>query len=113
MKHGFLIPPINFFLTKTAEKDKSNLFLHFRYKGKKLVFHVGITVNPENWNSKKERLIHDQAFNDHEPYTVNGILDRLETICREAYKKEKHNGIPECTALKSYLSGFMQTITAN
>lgn len=99
---------VNFYLKK-AEKSsgKSLIYLQFKYNGNKLLYSFGQTINPKNWNDKKQRVKSNTQTTADKQYLLNDLLDNLKKECENAYNKEIKNGIPQPQVLKKYLVSFI------
>jgi integrase len=103
---------VNFYLKKAeAKTGKSLIYLQFRYKGQKLVFAFGETIDPGNWNYNKQRVKGNTATTGDGKHYLNDLLDNLEKECKSAYNKEIKNGIPLPRTLKKYLQDFLNQNT--
>lgn len=99
---------VNFYLKK-AEKasGRSLIYLQFKFNGKKLVYSFGQTVNPGDWNAKKQRVKSNRQTTEDGKFSLNDLLDNLVKVCSQAYNAEIKNGIPLPTTLKRHLDNFI------
>ncbi len=100
---------VNFYLKK-AEKStgKSLIYLKFKYNGSYVfVFAFGQSINKKDWNAKKQRVKSNNQTTADGQYSLNDLLDSLETECEKAYRTELKDGVPPPGVLKSYLVAFL------
>lgn len=101
---------VNFYLKKPegSGKDKRSLiYLQFKYRGNKLVFSFGQTIQPKNWNANKQRVKNNKTTTSDGRHLLNDLLDSLVKICERSYNAELKNGIPALVTLKQYLTDFI------
>lgn len=103
---------VNFYLKK-AEKSTglSLIYLQFKYKGNKLVFSFGQSIDPKNWNDNKQRVKSNKQTTADGDHSLNDLLGNLKEVCEKAYKDELKNGTPTTDTLKSYLIRFINQNT--
>ena len=102
------MPEVNFYLKKVnSATGKSLLYLQMKYHKKRLVFCFNETVDPNNWNKKKQRVKSNSSLTSDGTHLVNDLLDNLQSVCISAYNKEKGQGIPLPSTLKKSLIAFM------
>lgn len=91
---------ISFYLKKPEPVGrKSLIFLQWKYRGQRLVFSTGETINPKTWNYKTQRI---KGENE-----INSLLDSLKLQCKLNYDTEIKNGIPTPEMLRTNLDLFM------
>ena len=100
---------VNFYLKKAEETTGTSLiYLKFKYNGLYvLVFTFGQKINPKDWNSKKQRVKSNNQTTADGQYSLNNLLDNLQSETERAYRTELKNGIPQPNTLKRYLVAFL------
>lgn len=99
---------INFYLKKAEESTgRSLIYLQFKYRGKKLVYSFGQTIDKKNWNANKQRVKNNRQTSGEGDHILNDLLDGLEEICETSYKAELKNGVPTADKLRGYLTAFV------
>jgi len=99
---------VNFYLKKpNPSTGKSLIYLQYKYHKKRLVFTFRETIEPSNWNSKKQRVKSNSLTTNDGTYLVNDLLDNLHTVCINTYQKEKINGVPLPSTIKKALVDFL------
>jgi len=100
---------VNFYLKKPeAATKRSLIYLKYKYNGKVLVFTFGQTIDPKNWDSKKQRVKSNKETTADGQYALNELLDVLKQTLTKAYNQELKNGIPEPATLKLKLIQFLK-----
>lgn len=103
---------INFYLKKAEESTGHSLiYLQFKYKGNKLVFSFGQSVDPKNWNASKQRVKSNKQTTADGDHSLNDLLNNLKEVCEKAYKEELKNGVPTTATLKKHLVRFINQNT--
>jgi integrase len=99
---------VNFYLKK-AEKTtgRSLIYLQYKYKGLKLTYTFGETIDPNNWNKKKQRVKSNTETTADGQHSLNDLLDNLVKVTQKAYNSEIKNGTPLPGTLKKYLDDFI------
>jgi integrase len=98
----------NFYLKKAEESTGLSLiYLQFKYKGNRLVFSFGQSVDPNNWNANKQRVKNNKQTTADGDHNLNDLLHNLKEVCEKAYKDELKTGIPTPKKLREYLIRFM------
>lgn len=97
---------VNYYLKKPV-KGKSLIFLQFKYHGNVLKFSFKQTIEPINWNKKKQRLKANSSLTSDGKHLVNDLLDELANVVKRAYNAEIKNGIPTPDFLKQRLRDFL------
>lgn len=104
---------VNFYLKKAPPKTKENphpkslIFLQFKYNGLRFVYSFDQTIDPGNWNSKKQRVKSNSQTTKDGQHSLNDLMDSLEEILLFTYRKELKNGIPSKSRLKEALDNFI------
>jgi integrase len=100
---------ISYYLKKAEETTgKSLIFLRFPYKGKNLVYSFGESINPKDWNKKKQRVKSNTQTTGDGKYLLNNFLYELSKECEKAYNAELEKGrVPEPSVLKEYLNNWI------
>lgn len=111
------MPTVNFYLKKPEplkegvrprrKPGTSLIRLHFIYDGKKFVYTFGQTINPNDWNSSKQRVKSNKQTVASGDHSLNETLDDLKKVCERTYKEELRNGIPDPARLKEALDTFL------
>lgn len=99
------MPAVNFYLKKPDESGLSLIYLQFKFQTKKVVFSFGTSIDPKDWNKKKQRAKSDKLTSGQGQY-INDTLNDLERVCLEAYRKQLINGSREPLAIKQALSDY-------
>lgn len=103
-----LMGNVKFYLKDEKTKDKTPIYLLFQYKGNKLKYYFGESIEPKNWTSqKKYRVKSNKATTADGKLYLNDLLDNLEKECIAAYNKEIKNGTPLPATIKKYLDAFV------
>ena len=101
------MPEVNFYLKKPAEKkDKSLIYLQFKYSGEKFVYAFGEKVHKKDWNENKQRVKSNTATTADGKHSINELLNNLERVCSKAYSENLANGAPPKSILKKALNDF-------
>ncbi len=100
---------VNFYL-KAAEKKtgRSLIYLKYKYNGRVLVYSFGQTIDPQNWNSAKQRAKLNTATTGDGKHKLNDLLHTLQNVCLGAYNEELKTGIPATGQLKAHLDAFIE-----
>ena len=87
---------VNFYLKKAEESTGFSLiYLQYKYSGHRLVYTFNHTINPKDWDSKKQRVKANKRTTTADgKYLLNDLLDNLEEVLLKAYNTELKNGIP-------------------
>lgn len=94
------IPKPRFNLKNPKSKSETLIFLVYRYRGKKLLYSTGLTVNPFDWDFKVQRPIEQEGRLDLS--AIRTELDNLSSYCKSIYFKTDYGGI-SVTAFKDEL----------
>lgn len=108
---------VNFYLKK-AEKStgKSLIYLKFKYSGNVFVYTFDQTIDPgpkdkkgdyKNWSIRKQRVKSNQVTTKDGQHSLNDLLDNLEGVLLETFRKELKNGLPAKATLKQALDNFI------
>lgn len=101
------MPTVNFYLKKPVdEKEKSLIYLQFKYSGEKFVYAFGEKIHKKDWNEKKQRVKSNTATTADGKHSVNDLLTNLENVCIKAYNDNLKNGVPPKGILKTALNAF-------
>lgn len=99
---------INFYLKKPEKvSGKSLVFLQWKFHGMRLVFSIGESIDPKQWNNLKQRIKGNKETTKDGKHLINDLLTNLETVLTNAYNNEIKNGIPTPTILKKHLEKFL------
>lgn len=98
---------VNFYLKPPDSEGLCLIYLQFWVKDQKLHFSFGERIKPSAWSAKKQRGKQVNALASDGQHALNDLLDNLQQVLTDAYKREKANGIPTVAKLKSYLVDFM------
>lgn len=99
--------------TTSNKKRKCSIFLDFAYERNRLFYSFGQSINPNDWNSNKERVKKNDATTSDGKHSLNDLLDNLEKLCEKSYNEELKNGIPGSETLKRYLDDFIHHNTGS
>lgn len=102
---------VNFYLKPVDKNGYSLIYLQFWVKDKKLHYSFGEKIKPAKWSKKKQRGKNVDDLTSDGQHLLNNLLDNLRDVLIDGYKKEKVNGIPTISKLKSYLQNFMNKNT--
>ncbi len=100
-------PQVHFRLKPPDEQNKSLIYLQFLYNKHRLFYSFGQRINSKNWNAGKQRVKSNNETTADGKFSLNDLLNNLETICTKAYNTELKNGIPPPTILKKHLDDFI------
>jgi integrase len=113
------MPEVNFYLKKAPEKTKENphpkslIYLQFKYRGNRLVFSFGESIEPKYWNPEKQRVKSNRITTKSGEYSLNETMDKLSEVLLHAYRTELVNGVPSTDKLKRYLVNFLNQNTSD
>lgn len=96
---------VNFYLKKPTN-GKSLIFLQFKYHRNTLRFSTKQTVEPSNWNKKKQRVKILSSLTADGKYLVNDLLDEMTRVVKRSYNEALKTGIPATGYLKEKLTDF-------
>lgn len=100
---------VNFYLREASEKTGRALIqLQFKYKGQRLRYSWGDSIEPEKWNPKKQRVKSSRITSEFGEHSLNDLMDNLERVVLQTYQAEKaKSGIPAVATIKKALDDFM------
>jgi integrase len=109
------MPTVNFYLkkpapTKNTDSKKSLarlVYLQMRYQGEKFVYSCGFSVEPKNWDAKKQQVKTRSATDASGQIHYNSKLTKLHDGCLKAYNVAKAAGTLNNETLKKYVRRFM------
>lgn len=113
------MPTINFYLKKPdTQKSKSGkkeegkkatslVYLQMRYHGEKFVYSCKFSVDPKDWDEKKQLVKTKSATEANGMIHLNTRLKEMKDILSQAYNIESANGVPSNSQLKPYLDAYM------
>jgi site-specific recombinase XerD len=101
------MPNVNFYLKAADGSGNSLIILQMKYRGQRLVYSTGETVDASNWNEKKQKLRSNSQTTKDGEHSINDLLVSLESVLTKAYNNEIKSGIPSPDTLKKYLKDFM------
>ena len=91
---------INFYLKEKNTDSETNILISFHYNNNRLLYHTGIKIKPNQWNSKKQ-FIFAGVKNTTK---LNNRLKLLKNLIETEYDNQISKGvIPEKEYLKSFL----------
>jgi integrase len=101
---------VNFYLKDKNAKGKTLIFLNFNYNNKRVKISTGISINPKNWNEKKQRVKELIELADY--FEQNQKLVKLKNCMESVYSKfEKEGCFPEPDILrKEFLNSLDRPI---
>jgi integrase len=98
---------VNYYLKKPQnKKNKSLIYLQFKYAGEKFVYSFGQKIHATNWNGKKQRAKNNKETTADGEHSINDLLDNLEKVCMKTYNDHLKNGYPPKKTLKDALDAF-------
>src|SRR5687768_12128792 len=101
------MPTVNFYLKDPNITGSRLVYLQLRYHGQKFVYSCKFSVDPKNWDDKKQ-LVKSKSQTDTSGLVhLNTRLKEMKEICEHAYNVESAKGIPTKTQLKPYLDAYM------
>lgn len=89
------------------KNDVTLIYLFYRYKGNRVKFSTGETINPDNWSSDRQRAKKNTATTANGKYGLNSFLDKLRDKCEEIYNQELSKGVPDTEVIKNGLREFI------
>ncbi len=98
---------VNFYLKPADQDGKCLIFLQFKFNKQRLVYSFGERIRKSEWSIKKQRGKIVGTLTSDGEHSLNDLLQNLDDLLTDAYKKEKVNGIPTSSKLKEYLDEFM------
>lgn len=106
-------PQVNFRLKKPGKDGLSNIVLDFAYQTRRLRYEFGQSINPNDWNSNKQRVKNKQTTTSDGKFALNDMLDNLEHTCLRAYSEGLKNGIPDQSILRTALNNLIDKNQGN
>lgn len=91
---------VNYYLKKPV-KGKSLIFMQFKYHGNILKFSLKQTVEPSNWNKRKQRLKTNSSFTSNGKHLVNDFIFQLTRSAKRIVARIIR--LPDRLARKIYL----------
>jgi site-specific recombinase XerD len=85
------MPQATFVLKEPTSKEKTLIYLLFRFNGSKLKYSTGQKIYPKLWNPEKQRAKELRTSKEHE--SINMLLDDLEAGVNNAHRKMLLEGI--------------------
>lgn len=104
---------VNYYLKKAESHGKSLIYLQFKYAGQRFKYSFGQSIDPDNWNKKKQRVKSNRETTSDGQHSLNELLDNLEEVLLNTYHSELKNGIPAKAVLKEALDTFQNQNKAN
>lgn len=102
------MPNVNFYLRKpNPATGNSLIYLQFKYRNKRLVYTFNETIEPDNWNKKKQRVKISGTTTSDGSHHLNDLLDNLEKVCAHTYHKALASGVPTPDEIRNSLNEFM------
>ncbi|HTA62783.1 MAG TPA: Arm DNA-binding domain-containing protein, partial [Bacteroidia bacterium] len=74
-----------FVLKQPKSKDKTLIYLLFRYQGQKLKYSTKQKVLPKFWNPENQRVRETKNFNQYAEF--NALLQKIEDKVYDCYRK--------------------------
>jgi integrase len=102
------MPNVNFYLNKPEQNGLALIYLQMKYGGQRFKYSFGQSINPANWDSKKQRVKSNKATTQDGQHSLNDLLDNLETLTLQTYRTNIAQGIPEKKILKAALDEFLK-----
>lgn len=101
------MPTVHFYLKKPEPSGLSLIYLQFKYSGQRVIFSFNQQIKPKDWNDKKQRVKTNAKTAASGDEYINDLLDSLERICLNAYKKQIGTGRPNPAIIEQALSDFV------
>lgn len=101
------MPNVHFYLKKPEPSGLSLIYLQFKYSGQRVIFSFNQQIEPKQWNEKKQRVKTNAKTAASGDDYINDLLDSLERVCLNAYKKQVGTGRPNPTIIEQALSDFV------
>ncbi len=99
---------INYYLKKAEPvSGKSLIFLQWKYRGMRLIFSTGESIDPKHWNRKKQVVRNNELTTANGNFFINDLLRALASKCEQAYTTELKNGIPTPGILRKHLRTYL------
>jgi integrase len=99
---------VNFYLKAPEPKSgQSLIFLQSKYSNTRFTYSFGQSINPSNWNKKKQRVKNNHQTTLDGKYMLNELLDNLESEFQKSFNSQLANGIPSKEVLKAALDRYM------
>jgi integrase len=100
---------INFYLKKPEPvSGKSLIFLQWKYRGKRLIFSTGESIDPGQWNKKKQQVKNTRQSTVNKKFNLNNMLVVLKNELEGCYNSEIGNGIiPTPETLRKHLKAYL------
>lgn len=89
------------------DNARSLIYLQFKYSGQRIVFSFNQQINPNQWNENKQRVKSNAKSAASGDEYINDLLDSLERVCLNAYKKQISAGRPNPAVIQQALSDFV------
>jgi site-specific recombinase XerD len=103
------MPTVNFYLKDPSAKADTLVYLQMRYQGNKFVYSCKFSVDPKNWDSKKQLVKSRSATDESGLIHLNTRLKEMREVCLKAFNNESAHGVPKNAALKKHLDQYMGT----
>lgn len=99
---------VSFYLNRVSKKTgKASIQLRFLYNGYVLNFAIGQSINPKDWNHKKQLVKNNMQTTHDGKYGLNDLLKNLKDECHATYNAAVKNGVPTPAMLKEKLQAFV------
>lgn len=85
------LPKPKFNLRKASSKTETLISLVFRFKGQRLVYSTGFSINPKDWDFNVQRPL--QQKNRHDLLIIKRSLDNLSTTCLDIFINNEYGNI--------------------
>lgn len=107
-QHNFKKMQVNFYIKKVVPATgKALIYLKFRFNKQTVMLSFKQTVEPINWNKKKQRIKSNSYTTADGKYYINDLLDSLSSTCITMYNTLSKTGYPTATAIKDALKCFL------
>ena len=101
------MPNVRFYLKTPAPSGLSLIYLRFKFNGHRITFSFNQQIKPSDWNDKKQRVKNNARTTASGDDHINDLLDSLERVCLNAYKKQIGTGRPNPAVIQQALSDFV------
>src|SRR5687767_512388 len=101
------MPNATFVLKEPSGKNKTLVYLLYRYNGQKLKYSTGQKIVPKYWNEEKQRARETRQFSGYGEF--NSLLNNLESRVDTDYRKLLNDNVaPNPELLKKGLDEVLK-----
>jgi integrase len=84
------MPNVKFILKEPNSKERTLIYLFFRFNKRILKYSFGQKINPKYWNPEKQRAKETKQFPEHPEF--NALLNKYEACSNNAFRKLLNDG---------------------